>query len=275
MKIDRLISSCNENITYLSFLAVTSKAWYKILGKKIDLAFISDRDENDQLISKMKEFVNVHVFKPVLGIDSGVQSKISRMILASDDTFRDENCMIIDIDMIPLNKSVIDVFDNSPSDHLVKWGWDHPSFSYGTPDFGKWPMDRTSASGKIFKEIVNPENLSYTDLIDSWKNFHLFGKEAVNLPFSVFSDESLLRALYEKWGNKEKTYRIARSTIEKEMMGGRIDRSKALDPMIREKLKTGEYFECHGMRPFHENIRFYQEIIEFLGLSEEELDWMK
>lgn len=267
MKIDRIISSCNENETYLSFLKITSKAWFKILNKKIDLAFISSKNESDPLVIKMKEYANVYLFKPIEGIDSGIQAKISRMILATFDEFNDKNCMIVDLDMIPLNSIVVDIFKHAPENHFIQWGGDHPAFSYGTPDYGKWPMDRTTAPGRLFKEIVNPKNLDYSSLINSWKNFNKFGKESVSSKFENFSDESLLRALHYDWINKNNTFKLPRSLIENSTLSGRIDRSKSFDPKIKEKLASGEYFESHGMRPFDKNISFYKEILEHLNLS--------
>lgn len=270
MKITRLLTATDENPTYIQFVPLVTKAWKKLTGLETDIAFVSDRDNDDPLVRRLSEFGHVHLYKP-LKIDRGIQAKISRMAMATEPEFTDENCSIIDIDMLPLTRRVIDVFRDAPDDHLIKWGWDHPAFAAGSDDYGKWPMDRTTARGTTFQQIINPQHLGYQDLIHSWFNYHYIGKEAVNRLFNQFSDESLLRALYEKWPDKTtRTTLLARSLLNSHSFG-RIDRSLVEQYPLLPKIQDGTFYECHGIRPFLENIEYYREIITYLGLDKEDI----
>jgi hypothetical protein len=172
-----------------------------------------------------------------------------------------------------LSRDVVDVFKEVPSGHLVKWGYDHPSFSLGTADYGKWPMDRTTAPGKIFREIINPRQLQYRELIESWFGFCVYGREDVTLPFDKFSDESLLRALYEKWEKKEtNTYNLPRTRLEEKMLCRRLDRSRPQDwDGLLRNLEDNKFIEVHGVRPFKKNIHYYKEILEFFEIKKKDV----
>ena len=99
MKIDKIITTVNENETYLNFLPLMSAAWQKIAGLKPVIGFITDRDEDDPLVQKAMEYGEVHLFEPLYGINQGVQAKVTRLFLASEDADKDENRMIVDVDM--------------------------------------------------------------------------------------------------------------------------------------------------------------------------------
>lgn len=273
MKIDKIITTVNENETYLNFLPLMSAAWQKIAGLKPVIGFITDRDEDDPLVQKAMEYGEIHLFEPLYGINQGVQAKVTRLFLASEDASKDENRMIVDVDMIPLTSEVIKVFDEAPEDRLVKWGYDHRAFAPGTPDHGKWPMDRTTATAKIFKEIINPNNLGYEELLRSWMNFRVVdGREDITLPFDRFSDESLLRTLYERWEDKEtKTHLIPRTRLEKELMSRRLDRVHMHNwKNLKDRLNEGEFIEVHGLRPLNNYLSFYEDIFNFFGIDKEE-----
>ena len=271
MKITKIITVVNENNTYTEFIPLISAAWQKFAGIKPVIGFVTDRKQDDPSINKLRKFGDVKLLRPIDGVQSGIQAKISRMCLAASGEFTDDTCMLVDADMVPLSYDIMGVFNEAPEDCLVKWGYDHPAFAPGTPDFGKWPMDRTTAPGKIFEEIVNPNDLSYKELIKSWFGYYKYGREDVTLSFNVFSDESLLRALYEDWPRKStNTYNLSRMTLEEEMLARRLDRSR-LDHWdnLLDKLKNNKFIEVHGIRPMLKNLVFYKDILNFLGLEEQ------
>ena len=273
MKITKIITAINENNTYTEFIPLLSLAWQKLTNLKPTIGFISLRDEHDDFVQGLKQYGDIRLYRPVPDVDSGVQAKITRMCMAANDEFLEENCMLVDADMIPLSRDVVDVFEKIPPDHLVKWGYDHPTFMFGTPNYGKWPMDRTTAPGYIFKEIVNPCGLQYEDLIKSWFGFYRYGKEDVTLPFNSFSDESLLRALYENWKRKNtNTYNLSRLTLEENMLSRRLDRSNPRHwDNLADKLRNNEFIEVHGIRPFKKNIHYYEAILEFFEIKKEHI----
>ena len=271
MKITKIITAINENNVYTEFVPLVTLAWQKLADLKPVIGFVSSRTEDDEFVQWLKQFGDIRLYKPIVGVDSGIQAKITRMCVATSDEFLEENCMLVDADMIPLSRDVIDVFEDVPPDCLVKWGYDHPAFMPGTPDYGKWPMDRTTARGKIFREIVNPRRLQYDDLIKSWFGLCVYGKEDVTLPFCDFSDESLLRALYESWKRKNtNTYNLSRLNLEESMLSKRLDRSNLCHwDNLLDKLRNNKFIEVHGIRPFKKNIHYYEEILKFFEIEKE------
>ena len=272
MKLTKIITSINDNPTYRDFVPLVSKVWAKLFGLELIIGYVTDKAEDHPTVKALESYGDLRLFSPLEGVDSGVQAKVTRLALASSEEFVDENCMIVDIDMVPLTREVLDVFDEVPDNKFVKWGYDHPAF-IGTVDAGKWPMDRTAAKGSLFKEIINPEGLAYEKLLSSWKHLRRYGKESILLPFNDFSDESLLRLLYEDWGKKEThTYPLSRLKLEDQMLCRRLDRAQPqMWENLEEKLKDNVFIEVHGIRPLKDNIDSYKEILNFFNITKEEI----
>jgi hypothetical protein len=142
-------------------------------------------------------------------------------------------------------------------------------------DAGKWPMDRTTAKGSLFREIINPKGLDYEKLLTSWKQLRRYGRESILLPFNEFSDESLLRLLYEGWDKRyTHTHLLSRLTLEDIMLCRRLDRSQPqMWENLEAKLKDNMFIEVHGIRPLKDNIDSYKEIISFFNIQREDV-WL-
>ena len=90
---DRIIVSTDENPMFLQFVPIVAKAWSKYFPeKKLSIAFISDRSEDDELVVRMRNYADVRIFNTIPGIPTANQAKISRHILAAE--YKDEVCMI-------------------------------------------------------------------------------------------------------------------------------------------------------------------------------------
>lgn len=274
MKITKVITSINDNSTYKDFVPLVSKVWQKLFGLELIIGYVTDKEPHDPEVKNLEAYGDIRLFSPMKGVDSGVQAKVTRLALASSEEFSEENCMIVDIDMVPLTAEVLEVFEEVPDNKLVKWGYDHPAF-IGTPDAGKWPMDRTTARGSLFREIINPQALDYENLLSSWKNLRRYGKESILLPFDKFSDESLLRLLYEDWDKKHThTHLLSRLTLEDTMLCRRLDRAyPAMWENLEQKLKDHMFIEVHGIRPIKDNIDSYNQILTFFNIKKEEV-WL-
>ena len=117
-------------------------------------------------------------------------------------------------------------------------------------------------------EIINPENLDYENLLKSWYHISYTGRESVLLPFHIFSDESLLRALYEKWQHKKDRSCYLSSKLLETNGSGRIDRIfNYTEQQIKEGIQTKKFFECHGKRPFKNHLEFYRYVLEALNYN--------
>lgn len=263
MKIERFIYSTDENPNYIYNWPLVSKITKKIFNCNVSLAFITNRCENDRLVNRMKEFGEVYTFKTIDVIPVGNQAKVSRMYLAS--TYGSEICVLNDIDLFPLQKDFLEnLLYDVPNDCLAAIGGNAFKKHIG---FGKFPMVYTSASGNTFKEIINPDDLKYEDLLKKWMDMKIFdGQEAINSPHNIFSDESLLRALISFWKNKNKIIKLDRNDFIGMRAQKRIDR---VNWKIDSSILNNNYIDAHVPRPFNIDLLF--PILEYFNISKEEI----
>jgi hypothetical protein len=271
MKIDNYITGVNNNPTYSSFLPITLHA-YKRFNFKVVCGYVrsNDKSQDDKLIDIISSSgAQVHVFDRISNIDYGVQTKISRLFLAS--TVSGNNC-IVDIDMIPLSIKIPEAFYQVPEDHLGQFGYDHPA--YHGPIKGWWQMDKTTASKETFSDIINPDNLNYVELLQSWHGSfkHLppdLNRADVSEPFSFFRDEGLLKCLWDRWSFKDsKTTKLKRQSIgpgfNTAQVYGRLCRRHTPNLV---NVDISKWFEAHGPRPFNLSNMWYQPILQHLGYA--------
>tara|TARA_R110001592_G_scaffold281514_1_gene549050 strand:+ start:1285 stop:2106 length:822 start_codon:yes stop_codon:yes gene_type:complete len=267
----RIITCTNEKDLYIRFWPSMAQNWTKWYGiEKITCAVITDRDENDPVIQEMKKYGEIILIKPLKNIvTDDIQSKATRLFLATQ--YPDDYCIIADIDMYILNKTETWAkwFSHVEENKLLCISRNAP---YSGTDIGKFPMAFTTATGSVWKEIVNPNNLTYIELFKSWYDMNEHDSmEKVNQPFHQFSDESLLRGLISKWENYGGKYGYDHPRcigIEREDWSGerairRIDRlywniDKAL-------LESGGYYDSQPVRPY--NSHALKPILEYLNIK--------
>lgn len=250
--LDRIIVSCDDS-EFSQYVPIVSKAWEKYFPEcKFNIAFLTDRTEDDPFIQKMKQWGEVHLFKPSSAAPLANQAKVARHILASQ--FGEEVCMLEDIDTIPLQRQYFEdrISVRAPG-HVLAVG---AEVFFNTPHQGKFPMSTISAEGNTFKKFINPHALEYSDLIDSWVGKSVFDhKEDISNSAHIFSDESLIRALLSEWKNSMVTHTPRSVDIHNEW----VDRSWwTID---EDRLEQEKYITCNFLRPFS---RYYQNILPII-----------
>ena len=252
---DRIIVSTDENPMFLQFVPIVSKAWKKYFPeKKLSIAFVSSRDKNDNVVKEMSKYGDVKVFKPVEGIPTANQAKISRHILAS--YYENEISMIEDMDTIPLQRKYFEDRTSSfKGEGILAVG--HEVFET-TQHEGKFPMSTMTAKGDTWKTLINPNNSAYENIIKSFIDIAIFDhKEAISKSPDIFSDESLMRALISKWNGK-----IVKVKRNVDIHLDWIDRSWwGID---LEKLKLDGYICCNFLRPFEQNFENIKPIADYI-----------
>lgn len=257
--INQIILSTNEDPLYMNFWKPVSWAYSKMFPEcTVHLAFLTNREENDPLVKDFKQYGRVTLFKPLEYVPEFAQAKMIRFILASQQN--KQVCYIDDIDLFPLVKSFItDKTNQRPKNHLLCVGGE----VYGNN--GCYPVSQMTAEGKVWKQFVNPNDLSYEALFNEWINTTwMFDKrENPMIPLDwdrdqYFSDERLLRRLLF-------TYEVPKFEIERgytHFLASTIDRYKWV--IEKDKLNNHEYFNAHGLRPYKDYEKEYEPLFEYI-----------
>ena len=260
---DRIIVSSDDS-QFKEFWPIVAKSWNKYFpDKKVCLAFVTDRNEDDELVKKMKEYGEVYLFPVQPNIPTPNQAKMYRHILAGN--FDKDVCMIEDIDTIPLQKDFVNnILSQRKEDHLLRVG---AEIYKGSPDEGKFPTSNITAESYIFKKLVNPDNLDYESLFKTWCNIrHYDHKESVNNTpdpsgvFGGFSDESLMRVFVNKFTSEGG--RVCEVNRGVDIHKYWIDRSWW--NIDHNMLKNDEYVICNFLRPFSQNYHLIEPIAKYI-----------
>ena len=271
---DRVIVSCDDSY-FKEFWPIVSKAWEKYFTQvKVSLAFVTDRNENDELVKKMRLYGDVHLFPVIVGIPTPNLAKMARHILAGN--FGEEVCMLEDIDTIPLQTNfVINRLSQREKGKLLFIG--REVYKGQGTDEGKFPISNITGESFLFKKIVNPNNLTHTELFKSWCGIRVFDhKEAINnIPdlsgLNGFSDESLWRVLLNRYKISQDDFCFINRDVDIHKYW--IDRSWwRIDINM---LKNDEYVICNFLRPFSQNYHLIEPIAKYIfndeGIKKEDV----
>ena len=274
-KIDRVLISSDDNPLYIQFLPMVSLAWQKILGVKPTLAYVTDKTKAEW--EWMEEFCQDILVYPVdKELPNGkCRTFAARMVMR--DKFGEDVCMISDLDMVPLSNRFQSLLENWSPEKLLVYGYN--AYAYGDgdplqpihdPAMRKFPSCYCVASSKVWKEIVNPAGLTDAELINSWYNFRCYDhKEAINN--ENFDDESLVRALVQKWNpSRNKIIGVDRSIHHVGFMTDRLDRSNWINarnwPSINQDLLVSKYVDAHCPRPMKDYLHSMQLLADYLKI---------
>lgn len=220
MKIDYCLIGSTTNPLYLDFWPIVSKVWKEVFNITPVLGLICDEDSD--LISD--EYGIIKKFKKSNLIDEGTQSQVVRMYLSK---FLSGNCIISDIDMIPLSKKyfIDDLKEYSDDDFLIMSSH-HPQ----TAEIKQYPMCYVIGNSKNFNKVFNTES--------SWDEFILQSSKN-----GWYSDQCFLYNSIQKYGieNVKFPYRS--------FSNDRIDRNQwSYDS---NAVKEGKYIDSHLLRPYN------------------------
>ena len=200
----KIFISSDENPNYIQFWPLVASAW-KRLGFEPILSLVTDKPENKW--SWMRDYGEVVQFNKHKTLHPGIWAKMARWWLYFK--YENEIGIVSDMDMIPLQR---DYFlelpeEYDPEVHLVLKG------TYDMSKSGKFPGCYMTATGKVWKEILKPEQFNNAhDWVLQFKGRRMYdNKEAVDLEYNIFSEESLMRSVVLQWDpDGKKTIRLTR-----------------------------------------------------------------
>lgn len=256
--INQIILSTNEDRTYCEFWEPVAYAYKKMFPDVVvHLAFLTDREETDPLVVEYRKHGRVTLFKPRKDVPEFGQAKMIRFILASMQG--NEVCYIDDIDIFPLVKTFItNKTDKRPANRLLCVGGEVYNNN------GCYPVSQMTAEGYVWKNLINPKDLSYNDLIETFIGNVQFDKREdimIELDFakdSYFSDERLIRRLRHE--NPVPIFEMRRGYNN--FLDATLDRY-AWDVNL-EKLNNHVYQNAHGIRPYGNNVEEYKPLLQYI-----------
>lgn len=260
---DRVIVSCDDS-HFKDFWIIVARAWQKYFPeKKLSLAFVTERSEDDELVKKMRNYGEVHLFPVVSGIPTPNLAKMARHILASN--YGNEVCMIEDIDTVPLQRGFIERITSQRELGKILFVGREVYKGSGSDD-GKFPISNITGESYLFKRIINPNNLSVENLFKSWCNIKVFdNKESIcNTPdlsgVKGFSDESLWRVLLHKSELSDENFCFVERLVDVRQYW--IDRSWW--NIDKNKLESDVYVLCNFIRPLLSNYQQAEPVLKHI-----------
>jgi len=224
MEIKYAIVSSDENPLYYDFWSIVRDLWSKHIGIKPVFLFICDIDE----VIDHGEYI-IHKVKRIEGIDTGLQSQIIRMY--STKFYPNDVCITSDIDMLPLGKEYFKGICSEYDDNdMVILSSD------AYPNKVRYPICYNVGKGSTFNEILGLD-CSFEDYVNrllkfdwGWDTDELYFGEKIN----NFENQKRIVKLKRGWYQGRALNRIDRVVWNYE----------------DNKLKNGEYYDCHSIRPY-------------------------
>lgn len=239
MSLDYVLVGSDMNPYYLDFWPTISKVWSQVFKVKPVLGLICD-EESDLYED---EFGLIKKFKKVEGVNVGLQSQIVRFYLAN---FLSGNCLISDIDMLPLSKEYFEsTCSMVDSENIIIHSSDNPECL----EKNMYPMCYVAATSQVFKKVF--------DLNLTWEEFCklLHDREEI-----WFTDQ---KYLFEKINKYNELYKNV--IFLKRGWNGPADRRiDRVNWIYNPKAVTsGAYIDSHLLRPYS---RFKNEINHLVNL---------
>ncbi len=267
-KIKHILLSCNEDPIYIHFWPTVAEH-YKVLGYKVHLGFLTNKDENSELVKKLKMFGDsVSLYKPNSNFNIVIQAKLLRWYMCSN--FKDDIVCIKDIDQYTLHPN--NWQEKMVNDDLIKFrkiatlGFNQykDCRDYQKNGIYKFPAASTCGFGKDIYNIFSQEELSFHDFL-----FHL--KNKTN-KMNGKSDEVVILDLNSQnveWVKKHLVY-YHRKDVVSQYVNMRIDRGAFFRPVMSydKKLLHDQYYEeiC-PTRPYDMTKMKY--LLDYMKISEE------
>lgn len=250
--INQIILSANEDPLYIDFWRPVAWAYKKMFPDvTVHLAFLTNRDENDEYVTELRTHGKVTLIRPVDFVPEFTQAKMARFILAAQQG--NDVCYIDDIDLLPLRKDFItNKTDKRPDGYLLCVGGEvyHNN--------GCYPVSQMTAEGNVWKRFINPFNKTLDELYREWCDtpFMFDRRENPLIPLdfsqdSYFSDERLLRRLTT-------LFQVPKYEMERgynDFLSATIDRhtwvgNRECWEYDSGKLEEGGFVNAHCIRPF-------------------------
>lgn len=253
MKIDRVILTSNNNPNYYHFWNIVSKIYKNNFNIIPTLIWFGEEEEFEKL-NLEKSHGEIIFQKPHPEYHVGWQTTWALFYFTK--FFKDEVCLTMGIDQIPLStKFIRDLIEQIEDDKYVTL-IDDAYHTHWTLQNGVSPSAYHIGKGKIFDEIYKFENTFYNEV------------EKVYLSKDAFWSTG-----EDKWGidesyssKKMRQYEKIKDIVSLSKFGllrdRRIDCHRNLEPIYDiELLEKGFYSEIHLCRPYTNHKEYIDKLV--------------
>lgn len=238
MKIDYALMGSNKNPLYLDFWPIVSKVWKKKFNITPVLGLISD--EKPGIYED--EFGIIIKHNTFSGYSDGLLSQLVRLYLPK---YLNGNCIVTDIDMIPLSKKYfVDFISEYDDNDFLILSSKHEQ----TINTDQYPMCYVVGHSDKYRELFSLEN--------DWGTFI---SKVDNVGW--YTDQ---KYLYKKI-NENKSINFFFPDRPNGFVTNRIDRINWF--YDKNKVKSGFYIDSHLLRPFS---LYQNEIQKLINLLDDE-----
>lgn len=252
MKIDLVLTACNNNSYYYNLFPYTFKVWKKRFNLDLYMIFIFDDDINSipDILKPYKDFIIL--FKPIPNINTSYIAQVIRILYPC--LIPDKNILITDVDIIPIShnyfiNSITDISDNKFITYTNRYIKQKIfAICYNLANTNTWK--------KIFK--INSLDDINNILITNY-NLEYNGKK--NCP-GWYTDQQILYNYITKY--PEDLVILEDDSIGYNRLNGKS--ANSLENIIKNKKefldKILTYSDFHIIRNYHKNINLLDDIID-------------
>jgi len=251
MKITKCVVACDLNEMYYSFYPLVRKYWKNMIDVDTILILIGDYIPDSLQIYKDE----IILFTPIPNIHTAFQAQCIRVLYPSLLS-ENENIIISDMDLIPLNKKYyVDNVKDLKDDNFV-------IYRNVISDCNQYPICFCLANSKIWKDIFNINNIDdITKTITKW--FWLYDNYELSSPFSLAwaCDQLELFHNVNKWKHQDKVIKLTdEETDFKRLDRSEINNIKYNISYYKNLIESHTYSDFHLPRPLSK----YQELLDKL-----------
>jgi len=237
MKLDCILTACNENPLYMEFIPYFIKVWNK-LYPNVDIKIIFIANKIPTYLDKYKQ--NLILFNSLPNISTAFISQFIRLLYPAILDY-ENGIMITDIDIVPMNRTYY-------TNHIIKYdNCKFINFRDVIIDNNQLIICYNVAINKIWSDIFNIKSLedikNRLKLVNSKINYvNKHGRSG------WATDQIYLYDLIKFWKQKTNNFIMLK---DKDTKFQRLCRNnKNLPSNINHLIKNGYYTDYHCLRPY-------------------------
>lgn len=248
MNLTYAILSSNDNPKYLDLWPFVSSAWRNLIGIEPVLFYIG-KEENIHELSKYGQVIQTPEH-PKWDIVNQSQS----IRLWAGTKFPNDNIIISDLDMLPINKDYyLQQILDYPDDKIISYTSDVLNYGFYRIN-PQLPMCYLAGKGSTFNEIlcIN-ESTSWFDFVNILKSSNL----------GYGTDQKYFYKMFQRWPRKNQDFiGLSRTWIDGKIASKRLD--KVVWPA--SEYDPHEFYDSHLPVPMSENYDKCSELFKKLNL---------